>query len=79
MHAVGKYIKNVLHESTPDLVLFGEMLCLYFYLSLKTTAIKNLERERGGELVKARVIRESFKAGEEGLNWDEELDGSWAG
>lgn len=46
-----------------------------------------MERERGGggcgELVKARVIRESFKAGEEGLNWalknDEELDGLWAG
>lgn len=40
MHAVGKYIQNVLHESTPGLVLFGKMLCLYFYLSLKTTAIK---------------------------------------
>lgn len=39
--------------------------------------------EGKSELVKARVIRESFKAGEEGLNWalknDEELDGLWAG
>lgn len=84
---LGKYIQNVLRESTPGLVLFGEMLCLYFYLSLKTTTIK-IWRGKGvgggcGELVKARVIRESFKAGEEGLNWalknDEELDGLWAG
>ena len=78
MHAVGKYIKNVLHESTPGLVLFGEMLCLYFYL-FENYRYWNLERERRGELVKTRVIRESFKAGEEGLNWDEELDGLWAG
>ena len=47
MHAVVKYIKNVLHESTRGLVLFGEMLCLYFYLSLKTTAIK-IWRGKGG-------------------------------
>lgn len=30
MHIVGKYIQNILHESTPGLVLFGEMFMFIF-------------------------------------------------